>query len=181
MSNTITTAEARRLFGRLRTALLDLDGILTDIIDHKAWEPLGYENLADAWKNELSGVEFNAMNQAAVAYALLDTGSTTPEVAAAIHGVGPEKAQGLAAAYKTGIPVKDAAKAAPRMIGCTRVRSHDRKPATKRNAIKVDGFTDEELTAWKDYAEEKDIDFNEMIRTAIRSGIAFRYRIKTNA
>lgn len=100
---TITNAEASRLFGRLRAALLDLDTILADITEKKAWEALGYETFAEAWKDKLGDVKLSGSLTAAVAYAMYDTGSTPEQVAEAVHGLGPVRTSLLHQAYVKGL------------------------------------------------------------------------------
>ena len=53
MNSTIQPNEAKRLFGRLRGALLNLDSLLSEIVEAKAWEPLGYTSFAEAWAAEI--------------------------------------------------------------------------------------------------------------------------------
>lgn len=178
--------DASRLFGRLRGALLALDEVLGEVIEHRAWEPLGYSSFAEAWAQQLGDMRLSGRLAATVAYAMFDTGSTPEQVSAAVHGLGPVKVKALHQGYVRGLDSGQAARLAakserrsPRRVdvpartieldeGETYIGGYVRKPGVKRNSVTLDGFTDDEIAAWKQYAEEAGADYREWLRDVLR-------------
>lgn len=175
---TITAEDADRLFGRLRTAFIAVETALADIIAARAWEPLGYASLAEAWADRMKGVKLTGATQAYVAFALLDSGATVDDITTAVDGMGPRTARALVDARAAGMTAPDAAKHAsyaartPRMTGeGTVVRAHVRKPPTRRNGVTLHGFTDDEMTRWKVEAGARGIDFPTWCRDLLRDAL----------
>ena len=66
------------------------------IIETRAWEPLGYDTLRDAWTHEAADIRVWATEvQAMLAYAMFEAGAHRDQVADAITGVGPSTAYQL--------------------------------------------------------------------------------------
>lgn len=171
-------ATASRLFERLRTAFLAVETALDDIIEARAWEPLGYASLTEAWADRMGDLRLSGSAQAYVAYALMDTGATPDDVADALHGVGPTTARELANARAAGLDAPDAAVRAsraahaPRLAeGKTTVRAHTRSAPRRRNGVTVQGFTDDEISRWKIAAGELGIDFPTWCRDLLRDAL----------
>lgn len=48
--------DAKKLFNKLKNRLLSIEKTLVEIVDNKAWEPLGYGTFVEAWDTEMRGV-----------------------------------------------------------------------------------------------------------------------------
>lgn len=101
-------AAAEKLWDKLRTDLLGVNKTIIEIIEQKAWEPLGYESFEKAWVDKLSGIDFSAAVLPHIVYAMYDEGMTPDEVADIVPSVGPTRAENLARQKKNNVPARDA-------------------------------------------------------------------------
>lgn len=101
-------AWADRLWEQLRTGLLDVEQTLAQIIHDKAWEPLGYPDFTSAWKARLSDVTLAVELRPHVVYEMFREGATPEDVAAAVKGVGLERAEAYRREMGNGVPATHA-------------------------------------------------------------------------
>ena len=186
MDSSIQPNEAKRLFGRLRGALLNLDSLLSEIVTTKAWEPLGYASFAEAWAAELGDVKLTGRMLAAVAYTMFDCGSSAEDVATTVTGLGPKKTEALHTAYVRGLPADKAEQFMSKMTstsgrrievpartvelepGETFVAAHVRGASTRRNSVTLEGFSDDEIVTWKATAEAAGLPYRTWLRDLLR-------------
>lgn len=81
---TISKADAAVLWDDLRIGLLDVESTVRNIIEKRAWIPLGYASFAQAWAAETKGILLAGALRAEVVYTMMDTGSDDTEIARAI-------------------------------------------------------------------------------------------------
>lgn len=116
-SHSRTTAQATALWADLRHHLMNAERVIAEIIETRAWEPLGYSSFAEAWDEQnLSDITFAPEIRAHVVYALLDGGLADEEVAAQVKGVGRARAERLREQKSDGVPASDARTAVKRVV-----------------------------------------------------------------
>lgn len=174
----ITKNEAQKLWGQLRNALLGLEDLLNEIIEKKAWEPLGYRTFHEAWQAELKGVQLSELMQSKVVYAMFSAGATPLDVAQSLS-IGTQKAQGFEKAFDREVPVENAALLAktlepqipPLKPGETIVHTHVRKRPKFSGKIEVEGFSEKEIADWKLEAGKRNLNWKEMCAELLREGL----------
>ena len=188
----ITKNEAKALFNSLRSSLLGLDRDLKKLVDTRAWEPLGYVSLAEAWAAELADIDYTdrPVARAAAIYALFETGASDDDVMRCVKGVGPATVSVWRGSFADGVPEKAApahvtamsrkprpahvtamsrkARPAHSRTGDTYVGGHYRRPATRRGSVTLEGFSDDELTRWKKAAAAQDLDYRVWLSDLLR-------------
>lgn len=105
----LSKIEAQKLWDNLRGSLLETEKNIRAIINTRAWEPLGYETFAEAWRDNLSDIELSTELRAVVVFAMFDNGSSPANAARAVKGVGVRQVTALHDAHKRGIDAQDAA------------------------------------------------------------------------
>lgn len=102
----MTKKAANELFDSLHEQIVDIEKTIIRIIETRAWEVLGYESFADAWKDRLSSIPLaTKVMKAHVVYALLDT--QTPEEIGGpggASGVSIDAARSLKRQKSAGVP-----------------------------------------------------------------------------
>ena len=170
--------QAEQLWASLKGNLLATEDNLKQIIEHKAWEPLGYATFHEAWADRMGGVQLSGAMEASVIFAMFDSGATPTEAALSVKGVGPKRAKAYHQAHEVGMSPADAEAHASQMMrvnmkpGETFVPAHVRGKAKRRNQIIMDGFTDDEITAWKREAEELDMPWRDFCRERFREAMS---------
>ena len=100
--------QASALWDELRSALANFERVLTQIVETRAWEPLGYANFAEAWQDRMRGTRLaTAQAAATVVYGLLDAGvpkERIPDVLGPGSNVGPAKVAVIARQRDNGVP-----------------------------------------------------------------------------
>jgi hypothetical protein len=97
--------KAEKLWSELRELFVNAEAKIKEIIETKAWEPLGYSSFAEAWNDRMAGVRLATdAARAYVVYALYDSGYTPDEVAQVVSGVSPSGARQIAASKAAGAP-----------------------------------------------------------------------------
>ena len=171
-----TKAEANQLWEQLKNNLLGTQETLEKIITTRAWEPLGFATFHEAWSERMSGVKLAGAMEATVVYALFEAGATDVDVALSVDGVGPKRARAYAQAHGAGLPVASAGDHVARMLrplkpGETVIPAHIRRKAERKNSIRMEGFTDDEIQTWKRDAEEKGVDWRDYCAGVFRDAM----------
>lgn len=175
-----TKVEANQLWEQLKNNLLGMQETLEKIITTRAWEPLGFATFHEAWADRMSGVQLSGAMEASVIFAMFDSGATPADAALAVKGVGPKRAKAYHQAHGVGMSPADAEAHAARMMrvnmkpGETFIPAHVRGKAKRRNQIIMDGFTDDEIVAWKREAEELDMPWRDFCRERFREAMSNR-------
>lgn len=158
---TITQPEA--LWAELRSALTNFDRVLNQIIETRAWEPLGYSTFAEAWTDRMRGVRLGTAAMAAqVVYAMIDSGLNRQEALVALgpsSGVGPATYDTLARQHDVGVLARDAT---------TRVRAHRRNAPSEARVVHVE-LTPTEYLHFRAVADSRGLDLGDEAAKAIRS------------
>jgi hypothetical protein len=76
--------EAEALWGQLRDAFVNAEKVLIQIIEARAWEPLGYDTFAQAWTDRMQGVRLANACLSRVVYIFQEEGLSDSEVAATV-------------------------------------------------------------------------------------------------
>lgn len=173
MSITITTTEANNLFDQLRSNLLAAQDAIEEVITTRAWEPLGYDTFAEAWEERLHDVKLTGVMRVTVVYAMFNEGASNMDVASTLAGVGGTTVTALRSAYAAGMTPKQADIHASKVY----VRSHPRNLPSKRNAVTLMGFTDEELKTWNDMADDLGVDRNDMLKDTLREAMEIKVEV----
>lgn len=172
MARKMSKATATKLFKELKDALLNLDEVLDKIIKNKAWEPLGYDSLIEAWESELSDVKLSDSMSARVVYALLDEGEDKTDIALAVKGVGPAKVKHLEEAKSKNLNPKQGAEYAKKMLHKpVPVRSYERNTPSLADAVHIDNLDPEQLVVWKKYAAESGQAWPDLVKEALIMGM----------
>lgn len=128
-NNAVNQQQALKLWSELKQAFARIDLLVPQIIENRAWEPLGYDSFIEAWSAQLGDIDVSKAFLPAVVYAMYDTGATVDEVAYAVHGVGVRTAELIKRQKQNGVPASCAT---------TTVREHQRKPPGARRHLQVD-------------------------------------------
>ena len=99
-------AWAEKLWGELRTGLLNVEKTIAQIIHDKSWEPLGYNSFTEAWAARLSDITIASELRSHVVYQMFREGSTPEDVAAAMKGVGIDSADAFKREMENGVPAE---------------------------------------------------------------------------
>ena len=174
----IDKSTAFKLWDSLRENLLATEETLKQIIEYRAWEPLGYAAFHEAWADRMGEVQLSGAMEASVIFAMFDSGATPADAALSVKGVGPKRAKAYHQAHGVGMSPADAEAHASRMMrvnmkpGETFIPAHVRGKAKRRNRIIMDGFTDDEIVAWKREAEEMDMPWRDFCRERFREAMS---------
>lgn len=84
----ISAAEAQSLWGELRKHFANAENVIQEIVEQKAWEPLGYGSFAEAWVGEMSTLTLPSEVRPHVVYQMLAEGWEPVDIAEAVKGVG---------------------------------------------------------------------------------------------
>ena len=157
-----TTAE--QLWTRLSDGLNDVEATLIEIIESKAWEPLGYASFTDAWNDRLKDSRLanrTDMLRAHVVYALFAEGLTDEEVIV-LAKVPDARVKNLRAAVAANVPAERAAgyKAEP-------TAKVTRSTPETRSGLRLE-FSAQELVYWNATIEDDEL-LHELAADAVRS------------
>lgn len=156
--------EAQAVWNRLRGLLLGAEQALEEIVQTRAWEPLGYPTFAEAWKTELKGVRLTGVIQHKAVYALFDSGATVEEVQEAVAGVGPVVAEKIKGCYDKGIDAEDA----ERIVS---VRSYKRAVTSPQSRIMIENLSEDQIADLRKVADEKKIPYRDLARHYLLEGL----------
>lgn len=151
-------AAAEALWASLREAFANAEAIIKQIIETKAWEPLGYASFAAAWNDRLAGMRLATdCMRAHVAYALFDSGLGVEDVVKAT-GIGDQSAKRLHEQRSNGVPPNQAS---------TRVRAYVRAKPSEARTLHVE-LTAGELESFKGIAAARGLDVQAEAVKALR-------------
>lgn len=161
MSETISKRAAEALFEKLHKQIANLEKTIIDIIERRAWEPLGYASFADAWQDRMSDVPLaTQVMKAHVVYALLDT-EDAESVADMACGVAINTVRVLERQKNRGIP-PDLATIQPSR------QSRSGNTRTKPHVVHAP-VTVGEYSAWNDVAKSEGMPLSEYCTNVLRA------------
>lgn len=163
MTSSVSQDEAEALWTEVRQSLVNLERCVARIIETRAWEPLGFDSFAQAWRVRMSGVRLSgAPLQAAVVYQLLDEGADKDAILSTLgvgSGVGPAVVDALTRQRSAGVP--------PRLAS-TVVRQHERSLPGAPRFMHLE-ISPEEMAEFQAIAERRNLDPREEAVKAIRA------------
>lgn len=160
MSKKLTKETANTMWDILRDHFTNAADAIREIIEARAWEPLGYTSFAQAWKSEMLDVTLAGEIRAHVVYQLLEESVPVADVADMVGGVGPALAESFARQKANGVPVD-----------CAVVSEHFRRRPKAAGTIKVQvGAT--MLHEYRRIAALRNETVEEIAREAIRERFA---------
>lgn len=130
MTTELTSQQAVSLWGKLKEHFVNAAKVIEEIIERQAWVPLGYESFAEAWHAQLGDVTLAVEVRPHIVYQMLAEGYDYDTVAAAVKGVGRDRAESLDRQRRNGVPAGDAS--------MTVVREHLRKQPSAAATIHVE-------------------------------------------
>lgn len=166
--------KAEQLFNQLKNSLLEVEAVLQDIIETRAWEVLGYTSFAQAWDDRIAplGLSITRELRGQVIYAMFDNGDSVEDISDAVSGVSQNTVEQMKKAKEQGVSAKSS-EAHVRAMNRkpVKVKEFERSLPSQRNSIHLEGFKSEELDDWKQYAAKTGQVYPEMLKQAVRLGM----------
>jgi len=163
MSAQMTREAATKLWDQLRDHFVHAEKIIIEIIEKRAWEPLGYGSFAEAWRDRLGGIQLTTNEiRAHVVYQLLAEGADEAEVNETLgpgSGVGIASIRALQRQRSNGVPASRAT---------TVVRQHLRQPPSGSRFVRAQ-FTGEEYARFRELADAAGTTVSAVAEDAIRT------------
>lgn len=104
----LSQKQATLLWSKLRQHFINAATVIEEIIERRAWEPLGYESFTEAWHSQMEGVTLAVEVRPHVVYQMLTEGYDYDAIAAAVKGVGRDRVESLDRQRRNGVPARDA-------------------------------------------------------------------------
>lgn len=157
--NLISVDRATGMWDELRVTFVRLDFVIQNIIEYRAWEPLGYESFTAAWRDRMSGIRLQAGVDSHVVYQMISDGLDDREISEAVGGVGsgitPDGAAGFRRQKESGVPAEYA------------VRGYRRKPPSKPSILHLE-FATTEFAMFEAKAVRVGLDMKKFAADAVR-------------
>lgn len=96
------------LWQSLRGHFVNAARVIEEIIEGRAWEPMGYESFTEAWHAQMADVTLAVEVRPHIVYQMLTEGYDYDAVAANVKGVGRDRAESLDRQRRNGVPACDA-------------------------------------------------------------------------
>jgi hypothetical protein len=129
---------AEELWERLGKDLFSVQTTIIEIIESRAWEPLGYATFAEAWRDRMSDLTIAPEIRPHVVYQMFAEGAGADTVADAVKGIGPEAAKELKRQRDIGVPASEA----------THVVREHRRRAPARHFVTFE-LSGDDAAAWQ--------------------------------
>lgn len=156
----LTRKQALALWGKLRQHFIDAASVMEDIIEQRAWEPLGYESFAEAYTAQMEGVTLSVEVRPHVVYQMLTEGYDYDAIAEKVKGIGRDRAESLDRQRRNGVPAKDASLSV--------VRRHLRKKPTAPSTIHIEVGTIA-MRRYQKIAEKREMTVEQIAAEAIEA------------
>ncbi|MDG3013585.1 hypothetical protein [Speluncibacter jeojiensis] len=159
----ITKRAATTLWNTLRDSLVNAEKTIIEIIEKKAWEPLGYDTFAEAWTDRLDGIRLTTNElRAHVVYQLLSEGADDEQVNNTLgpgSGVGIGTIKNLRRQRANGVPAGRASHL---------VRQHARRAPSGPRFVRCE-FSAEEYAHFREVADAMGRSISEIAADAVRT------------
>lgn len=160
---------ASRLWGQLKQHLINAERVLQEIIEQRAWEPLGYDSFAEAWDAQnMSDITLATELRPHVIYQLLAEGGTVESIAATVKGVGPEQVKAAKRQRQHGVPASKA----------VLVRQHGRTPPCPPSVIRTEVGVDK-MREYRKIAQDFDTTVEAIAAEAIAERFAMLHALES--
>lgn len=135
----IDNRQALNLWTQLRAHFVNFSDTLAEILEKRAWEPLGYESFPEAWTAQMGDVTLAAEFRPHVVYAYFDADATDDEIAGSVKGVGRETVESLRRQRQCGVPASHASlrNRRQRDPDITVVREHERQKPSAPDTLHI--------------------------------------------
>lgn len=171
MNNTesaLAPAQAAKLWNDLRGHFANAERIIIEIIETKAWEPLGFASFTEAWTSKMAGIPLatDAM-RAHVVYMMFNDGMDDAQVLASVgigSRIGPTVVTRLREQHEIGVPAN---------LASTRVRSHVRKLPSRARTLHIH-LTSNDYDSFRDKAAAMNVDPGALGKQIIREWMGSR-------
>ena len=177
MTRQLTAEEAADLWNSLRGYFVNAEKAIIEIIELRAWEPLGFETFAEAWESKMQGVKLATDFATATAvYLMYDEGLTRDEIAETLghgSGIGHSQVDALIEDKELGVPPEAATprrrRRRPNAAGdnLTPVDPHWRRLPGRARRVHLE-FTTLEYEAFTKIAKSLDTTVQEIAAEAVR-------------
>lgn len=102
--SSMSAKQAAKLWQLLHSHFVNFERTLEEIIEKRAWEPMGYASFAEAWTAQMSDVTLASEFRPHVVYAYFDDNAPDEVIAASVKGVGPKGVAALRRQKGNGVP-----------------------------------------------------------------------------
>lgn len=126
----LTAKQAQQLWGKLRQHFINAATVIEEIIEKRAWEPMGYDSFTEAWHAQMGDVTLAVEVRPHVVYQMLTEGYDYDAIAEKVKGIGRDRAESLDRQRRNGVPAKDASLSV--------VREHLRKRPSTAGYVHVE-------------------------------------------
>lgn len=165
----ISVNDAQKLVNILRSHLTLAEDALQELIEEKAWEPLGYSSFRAMWQAELADVvELTSLTRAVILYELIDEANEELGHADRLLGVDKGFIDAVKDAHSRGLT---SGQAAVHGDAVTVVRQHTRKPRGTQSRVSVSGLSPSELDYFKVMAKKFGMKQSELWTEGFRTGV----------
>lgn len=155
----ISKKRAEALWDDLRSALELSEEKIGEIVQTRAWEPLGYESFAECWADKLSGLKLYGEIRAVVVFQMFDEGASVSEVSDAVSGVGAAEGKRLKTAHSK--------KMSPKAVAAfSTVREHPRRKPSAPRFVRAE-LSPDELESVKSAAAFYDVPVDEFVKRSV--------------
>lgn len=145
-TNEISMKQAQKLWALLRQHFVNFERTLEEIVETRAWEPMGFASFSEAWHHHMRDVTLAAEFRPHVVYAMLAEGASVDDVAAGVKGIRRDRAESLKRQRESGVPANLASMSTKwhnKQDDETVVSEHVRKKPAQASTVHID------LTAMK--------------------------------
>lgn len=135
---------AIELWNKLRTQFLAFQDTLEEIIDKRAWEPMGYSSFHENYIAKMGDITLAVELRPHVVYQMLAEGLSVEQIAASVRGVGVDRVESLARQRQNGVPARHASLSTGRKWhnraddDLTTVREHERKKPSEASTVHLE-------------------------------------------
>ena len=155
----LSSKQALKLWGLLRQHFENAQRVIEEIIEQRAWEPLGYETFAEAWTATMSDIPVARAIRSHVVYQMFAEGFSVDEVVSSVNGIGHRGAEALKRQRKNGVPPEFAL-----------VHEHVRARPSRPSIIRVD--VGDHYGEYRQIANRLDIPMDEIAAEAVHQRFA---------
>jgi len=154
----LSQKQATLLWSKLRQHFINAATVIEEIIERRAWEPLGYESFTEAWHSQMEGVTLAVEVRPHVVYQMLTEGYDYDAIAEKVKGIGRDRAESLDRQRRNGVPARDASMSV--------VREHLRKQPSAAAYVHVP-VGPIALRRYREIAEKREMTVEQIAAEAI--------------
>lgn len=125
----LTSQQAVALWQQLQQHFVNAASVIEEIIERRAWEPMGYESFTEAWHAQMGTVTLALEVRPHVVYQMVTEGYDYDAIAEMVKGVGRDRVESLDRQRRNGVPARDASMSV--------VREHMRKQASVAGTLHI--------------------------------------------